>query len=82
MVINLVNFNKDREYSMQWVTFFDIATRKIVFAVLTTGESGGGGMVGHWSSGVEKGVRTVFIDNIYKKKVSNNGMIPSKIRLY
>ena len=82
MVINLVNFNKDREYSMQWITFFDIATREIVFAVLTTGEAGGGGMVGHWATGVEKGVRTIFIDEIYKRKVSNNGMIPSRIRLY
>ena len=82
MVINLVNFNKDREFSMQWVTFFDIKTREIIYAVLTTGNAGGGGMVGHWAAGVEKGVRDIFIDQIYKKKVSNNGMIPSKLRLY
>jgi len=82
MVVNMVNFNKDREYSMQWVTFFDIETRKIIFAVLTTGEAGGGGMVGHWASAVEQGVRNIFIDAIYKKKLSNNGMIPSKMRLY
>jgi|GEM_PF-683527 len=82
MVINLVNFNKEREYSMQWVTFFDIETREIVYAVLTTGNAGGGGMVGHWAVGVEMGVRDMFIDEIYKRKVSNNGMIPSKYRLY
>lgn len=82
MVINLVNFNKDREYSMQWVTFFNIETREIVYAVLTTGNAGGGGMVGHWATGVEKGVRNMFIDEIYKRRVSNNGMIPSKLRLY
>ncbi len=82
MVINLVNFNKDREFSMQWITFFDIGTREIIYAVLTTGNTGRGGMIGHWAVGVEKGVRDIFIDQIYKKKVSNNGMIPSKLRLY
>jgi len=82
MVINIVNFNKDRESSMQYVTFFDIKTREILFAVLTTGEAGGGGIVGHWAKGVEDGVRAVFIDEIFKPKLSNNGMIPSKLRLY
>lgn len=82
MVINLVNFNKDREFSMAWVTFFDVKTRDILFAVLTTGEAGGGGMVGHWATGVEDAVREIFIDEIYKRKLSNNGMIPSKLRLY
>lgn len=82
MVINLVDFNKEREYSMQWITFFDIETREIMYAVLTTGEAGGGGMVGHWAEGVEKGVREIFIDEIFKRKLSNNGMIPSKLRLY
>lgn len=82
MVINLINFNKDKEYSMQWVTFFDVETREIIFAVLTTGNAGGGGMVGHWVEGVENGVRDMFIDQVYKRRLSNNGMIPSKLRLY
>ena len=82
MVINLVNFNKAEEYSMQWVTFFDIATREIMFAVLTTGNAGGGGMVGHWAEGVEVGVRDMFIDEVYKNRLSNNAMIHSKLRLY
>ncbi len=82
MVINLVNFNKAGEFSMQYVTFFDISTREILFAVLTTGEAGGGGMVGHWAQGVEEGVRKIFIDHVYKHKYSNSGMIPSKLRLY
>jgi len=82
MVINVVNFNKGREYSMAYVTFFDIGSRDILFAVLVTGEAGGGGMAGHWASGIENGVRDIFIDEIYKRKLSNNGMIPSKLRLY
>jgi len=82
MVINLVNFNKDREYSMAYITFFDIGSREILFAVLVTGEAGGGGMVGHWTTGVEEAVRDIFVDEIFKRKLSNNGMIPSKLRLY
>ena len=82
MVINLVNFNKDREYSMAYVTFFDIGSREILFAVLVTGEAGGGGMVGHWATGIEEGVREIFVDEVFKRKLSNNGMIPSKLRLY
>lgn len=82
MVINLVNFNKDGEYAMQWVTFFDIESREILYAVLTTGESSGAGMVGHWAVGVENGVRNIFIDEIYKRELYNTMMIPSKLRLY
>lgn len=82
MVINMVNFNKQKEYSMQYITFFDIKTREIMYSVLTTGEASGSGMTGHWAKGVEKGVRDIFIDEVYKKKVSNSGMIPSKLRLY
>lgn len=82
MVINLVNFNKDREFSMAWVTFFDIKTRQIMFAVLTTGEAGGGGMVGHWGNGVEKAVHEIFVDQIFNPKLSNDDMIPTKLRLY
>jgi len=82
MVINLVNFNKDREYAMAYVTFFDIASREILLAVLVTGEAGGSGMVGHWAGAVEDAVRKIFVDVVFKKKLSNNGMIPSKLRLY
>jgi len=82
MVINVVNFNKDREFSMQYITFFDIKTREILYALLTTGEAGGGGFVGHWAKGVEDGVRAIFVDEVFKRKVSNSGMLPSKLRLY
>ncbi len=82
MVINLVNFNKENEYSMAYVTFFDITSRDILYSVLVTGEAGGGGMAGHWASGVEDAVRNIFIDEIYKRKIKNNSMIPSTLRLY
>jgi hypothetical protein len=82
MVINLVNFNKAREYSMAWVTFFDIKTREIMYAVLTTGQAGGGGMVGHWTNGLNEAIREVFIDVVFKKKLNNTAMIPVELRLY
>jgi len=82
MVINLVNFNKEREYALVYVTFFDIATREILFAVEASGEAGGGGMTKHWAVGVEAAVRDMFIDEVYKHRWTNNSMIPHKLLFY
>jgi hypothetical protein len=82
MVINLVNFNKEREYSLLYITFFDIASREILFAVKASGEAGGGGMTKHWATGVEGAVRGIFIDQVYKRRWTNNGMIPGKLLFY
>ena len=82
MVINLVNFNKEGEYALIYVTFFDIATREIMFAAEVSGNAGGSGMTKHWASGVEVAFRKMFIDQIYKPKNTLNHQIPSKLRLY
>ena len=82
MVINLVNFNKEREYALVYVTFFDIATREILFAVEATGESGGSGMTKHWATGVESAVRGMFIDQVYKHRWTDNNLIPQKLLFY
>jgi hypothetical protein len=82
MVINLVNFNKDKEYALIYVTFFDIETREIMFAAEVTGNAGGSGMTKHWASGVEEAFAKMFIDQIYKPKRSLNHQIPSKLRLF
>ncbi|MCF6169776.1 MAG: hypothetical protein L3J66_02210 [Bacteroidales bacterium] len=82
MVINLVNFNKEREYALVYVTFFDIATREILFAVEASGKAGGGGMTKHWATGVESAVREMFIDEVYKHRWMNNGMVPGKLLFY
>lgn len=82
MVINLVNFNKEKEYSLIYVTFFDIETREIMFAAEVTGNAGGSGMTKHWASGVESAFREMFIDQIYKPKRTLNHQIPSKLRLF
>jgi hypothetical protein len=81
MVINLVNFNKEKEYALVYVTFFDIETREIMFAAEVTGNAGGSGMTKHWASGVEEAVRKMFIDQIYKPKRTLNHQIPYKLRL-
>ena len=82
MVINLVNFNKEREYALVYVTFFDIQTREILYAVEATGKAGGGGMTKHWATGVESAVREMFIDEVYKHRWMNNGMVPGKLLFY
>lgn len=82
MVINLVNFNKEREYSLVYVTFFDIETREILFATEASGEAGGSGWGGHWVTGIENAVRNMFIDEVYKPRRTMNSMIPSKLLFY
>lgn len=82
MVINLVNFNKEREYALVYVTFFDIETREILFAVEASGASGGGGMTKHWAVGVEEAVRGMFIDQVYKHRWTSNNLIPGKLLFY
>jgi len=82
MVINLENFNKEREYALIYVTFFDIATREILFAAEISGEAGGAGMTKHWASGVENAFREMFIDQIYKPRRTQDYMIPNKLRFY
>ncbi len=82
MVINLVNFNKEREYALVYITFFDIQTREILFAVEASGEAGGSGLTKHWATGVEAAVRDMFIDEVYKRRWTNNSMIPHKLLFY
>ncbi len=82
MVINLASFNKEREYSLIYVTFFDIKTREIMFAAEVSGKAGGGGMTKHWATGVLNAFRVMFIDQIYKPRRTQDHMIPSKLRFY
>ncbi len=82
MVIVLENFNKEREYSLIWVTFFDIATREILFAAEVSGKAGGSGMAKHWDAGVDVAFRKMFIDNIYKPRRVSNYQISEKLLFY
>lgn len=82
MVVNVANFNKEREYSLIYVTFFDIATREILFAVEASGKAGGAGMTKHWAEGVNNAFREIFIDQVYKPKRTKSYQIPDKLRFY
>ena len=66
-VINAENFNKQHEYMSLYYTFFDIGTRKILWATKIKGEPGGWGMNGFWSNGLTNSIKT-YIDKCYKKK--------------
>lgn len=82
MVVNVINFNKEREYSLIYVTFFDIATREIMFAVEASGKAGGSGMTKHWAEGVSSAFREIFIDEVFKPKRSTNYQMPGKLLFY
>lgn len=81
MVINLVNFNKHKEYVSMYVTFFDIRTRAIMYAVEVTGNAGGAGWSGHYANGINKAFREMFIDRIYKNRKTGNEQIHPKLLL-
>ena len=78
MVVNLSNFHKDREYAHIWVTFFDITTREILFAVEATGKAGGMGMTKHWAVGVEEAFRSMFVSQVFRPQRNSNQQIPGK----
>jgi hypothetical protein len=82
MVINLSNFHKDREYAHIWVTFFDITTREILFAVEATGKAGGMGMTKHWAVGVEEAFRSMFVSQVFRPQRNANYQIPDKLLFY
>lgn len=57
LIVIAENFNKPDEVSTAWVTFFDIHTREIVWAVRVTGHAHHMGYTAHWGAGLEDGVR-------------------------
>jgi hypothetical protein len=81
MVFNVASFNKYKEYVNLYVTFFDIATREILYAVEVTGKAGGSGWGNHYANGINHAVRDMFIDQIYKKRYTNSGQIHPKLLL-
>ncbi len=82
MVVNVINFNKIDETVTVYITFFDIESRSIMFATQAVGKASGSGMDGHWAEGINSAVRDLFIDEVYKPRRVNNGMIPPKLLLY
>lgn len=81
MVINVANLNKHKEYVDVYVTFFDIASREVMYSVEVTGKAGGAGWGKHYATGINNAVRHMFIDQIYKRKYTSNGQIHPKLLL-
>ncbi len=79
MVINLANLNKPNELASLFVTFFDIATREVIYSVELTGRASGAGWGKHYAVAINDAVRTLFVDRIYKKRYADNSQIPAKI---
>lgn len=52
-VMIVENFNKEKEHVRVNYTFFDIATREVLWSVESKGEAMGAGMTNHWSKGLE-----------------------------
>jgi hypothetical protein len=75
MVFNVASLNKHKEYVDLYVTFFDIATREILYSVEVTGKAGGSGWGKHYAVGINHAVRDMFIDQIYKRRYTSSGQI-------
>jgi hypothetical protein len=65
LVIIAENFNKNKEASSSWVTFFDIRSREVLWSVRVSGRCKHMGYTAHWGSGVVDGFRN-FISSVYK----------------
>ena len=64
LVIVVENFNKNTETATSWITFFDIKTREILWAVQASGNCKHLGYTAHWGSGIVDGFED-FIRNVY-----------------
>jgi len=67
-VINLENFNKEERYLTAYFTFFDIATRQILWATKIRSRPGGHGMTAYWGEGIRDGIK-IYMDEVYFKSV-------------
>ncbi len=72
-----------QEFITVFITFFDISTREVLFAVEATGLSATPTAFWHkrYATGVSIALRTLFIDRIYKEGIINIDQLPEKYRL-
>jgi len=81
MVVNLINFNKVHGYVIMYVTFFDIASREVLYSVETIGGTSSiDGVNRYYPTAINEGFRDVFL-HIFKRKYASNGDIPNNLRL-
>ncbi len=74
---------KLQEFTTVFITFFDISTREVLFAVEATGMSSAPTAFWHkrYAIGVSLALRTLFIDRIYKEGIVDINQLPEKYRL-
>lgn len=66
MVVNVENFNKPQERGVMYITFFDIKTRELLWAVEMYGPSGGWGMTSYWSTSIQNAFDKFF--DLYRRR--------------
>ncbi|MBU2940791.1 hypothetical protein KO494_14680 [Lacinutrix sp. C3R15] len=89
MVINIANFNENfsegklKAFISLYITFFDIDTREILYAVEATGLSNIPTAFWHkkFAIGANLAVRNLFIDQIYLQGITSTDQLPEKFRL-
>jgi hypothetical protein len=69
-VINVENFNKPGDYITCYFTFFDIASRKILWTTKVRSKPGGYGMNEYWANGIRTAFK-FFINDVYALSVGD-----------
>lgn len=70
-VINIENFNKSEVYVTAYFTFFDIKSRKILWATKVRATPDAWGMTGYWGSGIRIATK-IYFDKVYFKSVKKH----------
>jgi hypothetical protein len=60
------SLNKNAEKLVAWVTFIDLATKKVIHTEKVEGKAGGFGFRNYWAGGVYK-INQEIDKNLYKK---------------
>lgn len=89
MVLNIANFNENfnekkyKEFISLYITFFDIKTRDVLYAVEATGISFAPSAFWYkrYAIGVNYALRQLFIDRIYLQGVTSPEQLKEKFRL-
>jgi hypothetical protein len=63
LVFFIESFDKNREEAKVWFTYFDIATKKVIYAQSFTGRASGVTMANHWANAIYRIISTTSLQN-------------------
>jgi hypothetical protein len=63
LVFFVESFDKNREEAKVWFTYFDIATKKVLYAQTFTGTATGVTMANHWANAIYRIISTTSLQN-------------------